>query len=341
MNDEEDEDKQEDTPVVFNAPRAYVPDDAEQDEPEATKAHAASSGGFFNIEKELSNLDEDISPSEIIKELETGEYDGPVDEPISESEETIDEPESIEPFLKDEMPTKTMDQIKWYIMVQGLSTTEIEALGYIPGTIRIARDWLAKKGYIKKKPKDTKLTKNDNGTSLTPRVAKSTQVFAKGSPPEAIIEAIHLPMIDGLASGFESGMKFGMSTITLAIRMVQELSAIGLTQVRPLIDMTRTVREGEGAAFKLGAEEAAFKAAQAMGSTIIPEVAEIKAAVNAINQSSNAGGDPMKAMMVRTFEPLMGNLFKRMMPGMFGGAAGGETATGWTTEKEKPKIEGE
>jgi len=176
---------------------------------------------------------------------------------------------------------------------------------------------------------------NAGGKQKTPSTAltsqapsRNLQVFAKGSPPEAIIESISLPIeLDGQAEGFEKGMKFGMSQLVLAVRIMQELSAIGLQQVRPLIDMTRSVREGEAAAFKGGAEEGAMKAAQAMGSTILPMMSEMQTAV--INATKGSEADPMKAMMVRTMEPMMKNLLGRIVPGMRD-----EPPSGWSRRSE-------
>ena len=134
-------------------------------------------------------------------------------------------------------------------------------------------------------------------------------------------------MVDGQSQGFEQGMKFGMTQLVLAVRIMQELSAIGLQQVKPLIDMTRSVREGEAAAFKGGADEGAMKAAQAMGATILPMISEIQASVTSAARSSEA--DPMKSMLVRTMEPLMKNMMSGIMPGMKD-----EPPSGWTRKSE-------
>ena len=240
-------------------------------------------------------------------------------------------PEEPVPVYKQEnVPSGKVDQVMWYAF-RGKSRKELEHTPYNfkPGTIRVAFNKLMglEPGWVETQPQtaieaESKITKQ-----MTTMQAKSTQVFAKGSPPEAIIESISIPMIDGQSQGFEQGMKFGMTQLVLAVRIMQDLSSISLQQVKPLIDMTRSVREGEQAAFKGGADEAAMKAAQAMGSTIMPIMSDMQTTIANLGKSSEA--DPMKSMMVRTMEPLM----KRMMGGLIPGAAE-EPPSGWSKRTE-------
>ena len=138
-----------------------------------------------------------------------------------------------------------------------------------------------------------------------------TQIFAKGSPPEAIIESIEVPNVsDGQSVPFEQGIKFGMSLLVLATRMMQELSAIGITQTKPLIDMAKSMREGEAVAAKNAAGEAAMEAAGMVQQSLMPMLANLQ-------RPGGGDADPVKAMMTRTMEPII----SRLMGGLVGGLA--------------------
>jgi len=234
------------------------------------------------------------------------------EEEVVEQEETIEENDDNRPaFLKEEEPSGKLDRAKYWLL-KGKTKEELVAAGHNEGTVRIASNSLVKEGHMKKPQRPTR---DKPGTAVSAQApARGLQIFAKGSPPEAIIEGISIPMVDGQAQGFEQGMKFGMSTIVLAVRLMQELSAVSLQQVKPLIDMVRSVREGEAAAFKGGADEGAMKAAQAMGGTIMPMMSDMQAAIAGVGKGSEA--NPVQAMMVRTMEPLIKNMMSKMMPGM-------------------------
>ena len=230
-------------------------------------------------------------------------------------------------------PTGKVDQVMWWAF-RGKTRKELEKPPYNQkkGTIRVGFSKLAglEPDWVEAQEKPDEPA-GDNQNKLLPAAAaaqkRPMQIFAKGSPPETIIESITIPMVEGQSQGFEMGMKFGMSQLVLAVRIMQELSAIGLQQVKPLIDMTRSVREGEAAAFRGGADEGAMKAAQAMGATIMPMMSEMQTMI--ANSTKSNEVDPMKAMMIRTMEPLMKNMMKNLMPGMEGGPP-----TGFTKEIE-------
>lgn len=262
-------------------------------------------------------------------ELDTGS------EGIPEGETGTDEPpeELIPVYKRKDKPTGKVDQVMWWAF-RGKTRKDLEkpSYSYKPGTIRVGFGRLAglEPGWAETlEGQGTEVGAEEKpGKHLTTAPQKATQIFAKGSPPEAIIESITLPVeLDGQAEGFDKGMKFGMSTLVLAVRIMQELSAVAQGQVKPLIDLTRSVREGETAAFKSGADEAAMKAAQAMGNTIMPIMSEMQATVIAATRGSET--DPMKSMMVRTMEPLMKNLLGRVVP-----EVREEPPSGWSKRTE-------
>ncbi len=266
---------------------------------------------------------------------EPTESENEEDEEDEVGEGLEDEDELPEPpvFLREEEPTDGEENKSRYWLLKDPSKTNIEvgrAHNLNENTVRIARNHLEGEGYLRKDQRPPRPQKDKStGKALTTQPAdKGIQVFAKGSPPEAIIQSISIPMVDGQSQGFEQGMKFGMTQLVLAVRIMQELSSIGLQQVKPLIDMTRSVREGETAAFKSGADEGAMKAARAIGDTMGPMMAEMQADIKDVTKGSS-DADPMKGMMVRTMEPLLKRVMNKMMPGMEKTLPGG-----WSKKEE-------
>lgn len=243
-------------------------------------------------------------PNEIEEENEGGQ--GEVEPPE----------EDVPVYRKEKKPSGKVDQIMWWAF-RGKTRKELEKppYNYKGGSIRSAFGRLADQepDWVETKEGEELSDKPVDEKNIPATARKSALAPAKGSAPEVIIENITIPMIDGQSQGFEQGMKFGMLQLVLAVRVMQELSAIGLQQVKPLIDMTKSVREGETAAFKSGADEAAMKSAQAMGSTILPMISELQTTITNAGKANEA--DPMKGMMVRTMEPLINNIMKRMLPG--------------------------
>ena len=152
------------------------------------------------------------------------------------------------------------------------------------------------------------------------------QVFAKGSPPEALINSVAIPNgIDGLKE-FELGMKFGLSTLVMGVRMAQELSSIGIAQAQPLIKMAAEMRAGEIQAAEHAAGEAANLAAGSLMEGLMPFLQERSSG----SSEGKSSIDPMmRSMMMRVIEPLMKSLTNRLMPG-YSEMAGDQIPTGWT-----------
>lgn len=153
---------------------------------------------------------------------------------------------------------------------------------------------------------------------------KGMTIFAKGAPPEAIIDAIELPDVSGEGGRpFEQGLKFGMSLVILGVRVAQELSAIGVTQAKPIVDMAKSMREGEAVAAKAAATSAASEVADMMSEQFVPILAGLQGGQNALLQKADnnnnnnpalpPGTDPMKAMMAKTMQPFYQNMMNMMM----------------------------
>ncbi len=161
-----------------------------------------------------------------------------------------------------------------------------------------------------------------------PMTAKSgLPIFAKGSPPEAIIESLDISDLSlgggGEGETFGKGMKFGMSLSVFGIRMAQELSAMGIVQAKPIIDMAKSMREGEVLAAKTAAGEAAMEAANMVLEGLAPGLRDLAKSSKANNAPVYAASkNPMQDMMMQTMMPIMQKLLGGALGGL-GGLGGG------------------
>ncbi len=212
-------------------------------------------------------------------------------------------------------------------LLEGATRDELIAEGFNKNTVRTVAS-------------EVKAELHTNRAVGKPTLARGEgiPVTAKGVPPEVIIEALEVPDIsDGGGFVFEQGMKFGMSVVTLGIRMAQELSGIGVMQAKPLLDMAKSMREGEAMAAKNAAGEAAMEAAGMVSNQMMP-------LLTSLTQATPAGVDPMKAMMVRAMEPIVQKMMGGLIGGLLPGGAqqpqlpAGQSVDGWTHRtEEKPK----
>jgi hypothetical protein len=241
-------------------------------------------------------------------------------EEMQEEEASIKEAESkdnLPPWLQDEPPVKIGARTKWQLM-HGMNEEEIMELGTNPSTVRICAQELERDGY-RERPKKTKVQlEKVSGTAVTKSsdVNHEIKTYAKGAPPEALINSVNLPLNTPESKVFESGMKTGMGMLVLAVRVVQELSAIGIQQTKPLIDMSKSMREGEAIAAKNAAMEAAQEAAMKVGGVFGPHIESLENTLANLDKGSSP--DPMKAMMARSMEPMMQQMMKMFMPNMGG-----------------------
>jgi len=229
-------------------------------------------------------------------------------------------------YQREEFPTGIENQVKWYLL-RGKTDKELlgqeynDGKGYNKGTIRIAKRALVKTGLLKEEPRPPEKPRKTGRALIEHEAPVNTQVFSKGSPPEALINAMVVPNVDGELVGFDKGMKFGANLVVLGVRVAQELSAIGIQQARPVIDMAKSMREGEAMAAKGAAMDAAAMAAGQVERNIAPYLAAMGKASEGVN--------PMQAMMAKMFEPLMMNIVSKFVPGMQA-----PSAQGWAKRSE-------
>lgn len=251
-------------------------------------------------------------------EIETGP---PGDTPPGSAKPEDTKPEDTRPdYMKDEAPPRKSKTkyTKWALM-HGRMEDELVTEGFNPRSVDICAQELEKDGYRKRPPKPEKPP-----ADLIPvgaQAGKGMQVFAKGSPPEAIIDSISLPIADGEGPAFEKGLKFGASIVVLGVRVAQELSNLGVQQARPLIEMSKSMREGEALAAKSASGEAAMAAAAMVQQNLQPYLANMS--------RPPAGPNPMKEMITRLMEPMMQRMLGGVIPG-----AGPPTPSNWTKRSE-------
>jgi len=295
-----------------------------------------SAKGNDRAHKDTDGSIDDINGSE-----EGEEYEGP------EEPEEPEEPDKIPAYLLDEPPASKVDAIKWYLL-NGTTEEELVANGYNMGTVRNCAHELRKAGLYQKPPKESKAltvpgtgkVKKKQSTDIAHREDTTLKSYAKGSPAEDLIRHFaRLPdeMRDTeKGETFESGMKFGLSVAVLGIRMAQELSNLGVSQVKPLIDMTKSMREGEALASKSAAKEAAEEAAGQIGDLLGPTMQDIRAGLARQAEPRSIPDDPMRSMIADAFKPIIKQMTRQMMPGGLPGADiidTDEVVSGWTRRK--------
>jgi len=268
------------------------------------KSKAAPNAPNASVKEEVHN-EATGSGEDIVLEPEPGDEMNILPEPSAVDVEVAsggnggieERPVSKELIIPKEKGISIRKQIEQRILA-GATKEELVEEGYNPGSIATIASELRAKEKIPKR--------RGGGAPFTS--PEGMPIFAKGSPPEALISSVRIPDVaNGHGFSFEQGMKFGLSVAVLGIRMAQELSGIGIQQAKPLMDMARVMREGETMAAKSAAGEAAMEAAGMVQDNLAPILTNL--------QRSGGGGvgtDPMKAMMTNTmwpvFNKLMGNL---------------------------------
>jgi hypothetical protein len=269
----------------------------------------------LNEETEDEGLEDDEpTPEQLVA---TGEQDEDEEDEIGGAEKST---EGLTLLIPKELPspgaiqkTESTGALIERRLLEGTTREELVAEGYNANSVRTIYSTLKSKGELKPSaPASGKKKKGEHAISANIPIP----VFAKGSPPEAIISAMRMPDVsNGQGFSFEQGMKFGLSVAVLGIRMAQELSAVGVQQAKPLIDMAKEMRTGEEAAAKNAAGEAANEAAGMVYEKMMPMIASLQ------KGGGGASSDPMRDMMVRQIEPLFGNIMQSVMGGMLTGGS--------------------
>lgn len=134
------------------------------------------------------------------------------------------------------------------------------------------------------------------------------------SPLEVLVKDLHLPvMVDGQADIFDAGVEYGFKSILVGVRIAQELSAMGVQQASPIIQMAKEMRESEG------------QAAQVIASQLAEATLENnKGIMEAIKAQGVASSpNPMWAGLLQTMMPMFQQSLGRFM-GTFTGIPAGQ-----------------
>lgn len=216
-------------------------------------------------------------------------------------------------------------------LLAGSTREELVEAGFNKNSVRTIASQLKTKGRWPVKKPPSGLVKVDEPPLRT------MQPYTKGSPPEALIQNITIP-IDG-SETFEAGMKFGMTAIVLGVRISQELAAAGIQQVKPLIELSRESRRGEAEAAKSSASAAAEEVGERLIGAMGPVIEDMSARIDALGEEKKTAvqspsGD-MAQFRKAYVEPLMNQMMKTLLPGVFGSQDQGNTPSGWTRTTKK------
>jgi hypothetical protein len=264
-------------------------------------------------------------------------------------------------YCQDEPPEKTGDYIKWALL-HGFTEQQLLDDDFRPDTVRIKALELEKEGLRIRPPKTHRTTavtpvpksemeESSNGRrdlQTDTRRPKEIKTYAKGASAEAILNTLELPEgIDVNNPGFALGVKYGMSTLIMGIRMGQDLAASGIQLVKPVIEVARQMREGEIQAGESASQEAASAAAtaasEATASAFVPYLKKLDEMLEKQKEKEEAEEDttttPAKAknemneMMMKTFKPIL-NKIRDSISAKLTGSTGTETDVpdGWTQE---------
>jgi len=315
--------------------------------------------GTWNTEKEKEHERMEAGKDEtIIEEQEVAEdvlalvqeFNRAMNKPVGyqptpeELDDYLELRETLAPVVEEEPKgAKQDDSLRAQIeklLLSGMSRWDIEKKypQYNKKTVQVVTWNLENAGKIPHRTKGTEVAITEKGTAVSKKDKDETmiQTFAKGSPPEALINSMKLPAFNDPLS-FESGMHFGLSSIVLAIKLVQEMATAGIQQAKPLIEMARDMRGGELAAAKQAADSASEETAHRVVGEFAPYLESLQQALAENKKEAAVVGDPMRNMLVSSFKPVLDNVMQQLMhsfmPGM---GTPAQNASG--TQSSAPQI---
>jgi len=172
---------------------------------------------------------------------------------------------------------------------------------------------------------------NECGESFSTKAALLSHTRSKHAkraliekkPLDMLIEDTRLPeLVNGAAPVFDAGVQYGMKCILVGVRVAQELSAMGVQQATPIIQMAKEMRESEG----MAAKEIAADLAQAT----LQANRELKEEIR--NISVTQSPNPMMALMSQTMQPYfsqaIGNVMKAFGVGGMGQSGQAQASPG-------------
>jgi len=190
---------------------------------------------------------------------------------------------------------------------------DLKAEGFSPGSIDACCSELRKKGLLK---------------------FEKTTALTKALPVENLIAELRLPeIVNGQREVFDAGVNYAMKNIVIAVRICQELSAMGIAQSKPLLGMAQELRQSDSQA----ATAAAQMASERVLAHVMPQLAELREATKSVPKATTTSPKNMDEVFMRPLGKIMEVMTEQMIGGMFAGFSGGQSQ-GWVfeTRKEAP-----
>jgi hypothetical protein len=190
---------------------------------------------------------------------------------------------------------------------------DLKAEGFSPGSIDACCSELRKKGFLK---------------------YEKTTALTKALPVENLIAELRLPeIVNGQREVFDAGVNYAMKNIVIAVRICQELSAMGIAQSKPLLGMAQELRQSDSQA----ATAAAQMASERVLAHVMPQLEELRVATKSVPKATTPPPKDMDEVFVRPLGKIMQAMTDQMIGRMFPGFNSGQNQ-GWEfeTRQETP-----
>jgi hypothetical protein len=193
---------------------------------------------------------------------------------------------------------------------------DLKSEGFSPGSIDACCSELRKKGFLK---------------------FEKTTALAKSLPVENLINELRLPeIVNGQREVFDAGVNYAMKNIVIAVRICQELSAMGIAQSKPLLGMAQELRQSDSQA----ATAAAQLASERVLANVMPQLAELREATKNVSKPVTPPAKNMDEVFSRPLGKIMEVMTDQMIGRMFPGF-GNSQNQGWEfeTRQETPATD--
>lgn len=187
-------------------------------------------------------------------------------------------------------------------------------------------DQLRQEGYEPEKIKPRK-SERKKEIQKQAKAAMSTTLVRSGGQRSAedIVANLDWPTsVNGEVNpAFVAGMRYEAMNIIRGIRMAQELNRMGLEQAKPVIEMAKEMRQAEGQAAQVIAEQLAQVTMQS-NQQILGAIHEVATS----RPQEQPAADPMKQAFMGAVAPIWGQILQRVFSGFSGLAPQGQPSQG-------------
>ena len=122
--------------------------------------------------------------------------------------------------------------------------------------LRQIQNDLVDEGFEKKTVQNATSEMRKNGQLRFSRTLSITSQ-GKANPIQAFIDNVHAPKqsSSGYIEGFEDGIRHERENLVISLMALQQLSALGVQQSKPVIEMAKEMRQSENQAAQMLAEQ--------------------------------------------------------------------------------------